>query len=62
MLWHSDLQATMKPRRQELWQRIIEATLQVMSEKGYPALTVNDITERARISRTQFYFLFQDKE
>lgn len=62
MRWRSDLKPSMKPRRQELWRSLVEATLKSISMRGYPATTVSHITEIAGINRTQFYFLFQDKE
>lgn len=52
----------MRPRRQELWKLLIEATLESIYARGYSETTVSDITELAGISRTQFYFLFQDKQ
>jgi len=52
----------MKPRRQDLWRGLVEATLASITERGYPATTIRDITERAGVNRTQFYFLFEDKE
>ncbi|MCW2988568.1 MAG: transcriptional repressor BetI, partial [Solirubrobacterales bacterium] len=42
--------------------RLLEATMQVVAEKGYAATTVADLTKRAGISRTTFYELFADKE
>jgi AcrR family transcriptional regulator len=42
--------------------RLLEATMQVVAEKGYAATTVADLTKRAGISRTTFYELFKDKE
>ncbi len=43
-------------------ERLLEATMQVVAEKGYAATTVADLTKRAGISRTTFYELFADKE
>jgi AcrR family transcriptional regulator len=42
--------------------RLLEATLRIVAEKGYAATTVADLTKRAGISRTTFYELFADKE
>jgi AcrR family transcriptional regulator len=42
--------------------RLLEATMQIVAEKGYAATTVADLTKRAGISRTTFYELFADKE
>jgi AcrR family transcriptional regulator len=42
--------------------RLLEGTMQVVTEKDYAAATVADLTKRAGISRTTFYELFADKE
>lgn len=42
--------------------RIILATAEVISERGYAATTVIDIAKRAGVSRKTFYELFADKE
>src|SRR4051794_6299838 len=42
--------------------RLLEATMAIVAEKGYAATTVADLTKRAGISRTTFYELFADKE
>jgi AcrR family transcriptional regulator len=43
-------------------ERLLEATMATVAEKGYAATTVADLTKRAGISRTTFYELFDDKE
>lgn len=43
-------------------ERLLEATMEVVAEKGYGPTTVADLTKRAGISRTTFYELFEDKE
>ena len=43
-------------------ERLLEATMRVVAEKGYAATTVADLTKQAGISRTTFYELFADKE
>jgi AcrR family transcriptional regulator len=43
-------------------QRLLEAAIRVVAEKGYAAMTVGDLTKRAGVSRTTFYELFDDKE
>jgi AcrR family transcriptional regulator len=43
-------------------ERLLEATMEVVAEKGYGPTTVADLTKRAGISRTTFYALFKDKE
>jgi AcrR family transcriptional regulator len=42
--------------------RLLEATMRIVAEKGYAATTVADLTKQAGISRTTFYELFADKE
>ncbi|HVY97266.1 MAG TPA: TetR/AcrR family transcriptional regulator [Solirubrobacterales bacterium] len=43
-------------------ERLLEATMKVVAEKGYGPTTVADLTREAGISRTTFYELFDDKE
>src|SRR5579871_2390209 len=38
-----------------------EAMIELITEKGFDAITVGDITERAMINRTTFYRHYQDK-
>ncbi len=42
--------------------RLLEAAVRVVAEKGYAATTVADLTREAGISRTTFYAMFEDKE
>jgi AcrR family transcriptional regulator len=42
--------------------RLLEATMRVVADKGYAATTVADLTREAGISRTTFYGFFADKE
>ncbi|HEV2973953.1 MAG TPA: TetR/AcrR family transcriptional regulator [Solirubrobacteraceae bacterium] len=42
-------------------QRILLAAARLAEEKGYPAVTVMDITKRARVDTRAFYGLFTDK-
>ena len=42
--------------------RLLDATAQVVAEKGYAATTVADIVARAGVSRRTFYEQFPDKE
>jgi AcrR family transcriptional regulator len=52
--------------REAVWQsqrgRLLFAIAQVVSEKGYAAVTVADIVDRASVSRSTFYEQFADKE
>jgi AcrR family transcriptional regulator len=43
-------------------ERLLEATMRVVADKGYAATTVGDLTAAAGISRTTFYEQFGDKE
>jgi len=43
-------------------ERLLEAAVRVVAEKGYAATTVADLTREAGISRTTFYEMFDDKE
>jgi AcrR family transcriptional regulator len=43
-------------------ERLLEAAIRVVAEKGYAATTVADLTREAGISRTTFYEMFGDKE
>lgn len=43
-------------------ERLLEAAIRVVAEKGYAATTVADLTREAGISRTTFYSMFKDKE
>lgn len=49
------------PRVDRTRKLIAEAFLDVMNEKGFEDLTVNDITEKAGINRVTFYAHFADK-
>ncbi len=43
-------------------ERIIDSIVHVCATKGYPTVTVEDITSYAGVSRRTFYDLFADKE
>jgi AcrR family transcriptional regulator len=42
--------------------RILDAMARLVSEKGYAAVTIDDVARRARISKRTFYDHFADKE
>ncbi|HEX3324342.1 MAG TPA: TetR/AcrR family transcriptional regulator [Solirubrobacterales bacterium] len=42
--------------------RLLDAAVEVVAEKGYGSTTVADLTREAGISRTTFYAMFEDKE
>lgn len=43
-------------------QQLREALFELILEKGYDLVTIEDITERANLGRTTFYLHFRDKE
>jgi AcrR family transcriptional regulator len=43
-------------------ERLLEAAVRMVAEKGYAATTVADLTREAGVSRTTFYAMFEDKE
>lgn len=42
-------------------QRLVDAAVEVFEEKGYQSSTIEDITQRANVSRTTFYLHFNTK-
>ena len=49
-------------RSQRTRHLLSEAFVQLMREKGYSAITVNDLIERANIGRSTFYSHYRDKD
>jgi AcrR family transcriptional regulator len=49
-------------RRLQTRALLIQTTLQLVLEKGYEAITIQDITDRADLGRGTFYIHFKDKE
>jgi AcrR family transcriptional regulator len=43
-------------------QRILWATVRLVAEKGFESVTVFDVTDRADVSRADFYELFESKD
>jgi len=43
-------------------ERLLDAAVRVVAEKGYGAMTIGDLTREAGVSRTTFYELFEDRE
>jgi AcrR family transcriptional regulator len=43
-------------------ERLLDAAVDVVAEKGYAATTIADLTKEAGVSRTTFYEMFPDKE
>lgn len=42
-------------------QYLVDALLELMQEKDFESISVNDIVKRACVSRSTFYFQFEDK-
>jgi len=49
-------------RRERRVREILEAAMRVFAEKGYPKATMEEIAERALLSRVALYKYFHDKE
>lgn len=49
-------------RRLETRRQLLDTTLQLILERGYDAITIQDITDRADLGRGTFYIHFRDKE
>jgi AcrR family transcriptional regulator len=49
-------------RRLQTRQLLLQTTLQLVLEKGYDAISVQNITDRADLGRGTFYIHFKDKE
>jgi AcrR family transcriptional regulator len=49
-------------RSQRTRQALSEAFVKLLKEKGYSAITVSDLIERANIGRSTFYSHYQDKD
>lgn len=52
------------PRRgkEEKAERMMEATLAVLSKKGYENTTINDVADAAKVSRGLLHYYFKDKK
>jgi len=49
-------------RKQHTRQQLKQAGIALVLEKGYDALTIQDITDRADVARATFYLYYKDKE
>ena len=52
----------MSTRANESKQRILLTAIDLIKEKGYDSVTLNDICTAADISKTTFYYYFESKE
>jgi AcrR family transcriptional regulator len=57
----TELEEKLDPRVKRTRQLLEQAFMDVLKEKGFQAITVQDITERAGVNRATFYAHFQDK-
>jgi len=53
--------ARRQPKSKDSKERLMTAAVEVFRTKGYDAATVDDIVERARLSRGAFYYYFTSK-
>lgn len=49
-------------RREERRERLLEAALEVVADKGWPATTVRDVCSRAKLTERYFYEAFGDRQ
>ncbi len=49
-------------KRQKAREKIVEAAYALFAERGFDAVTVTDIAERAEVGRTTFFRYFGDKQ
>ncbi len=56
-----EAEGKLDPRIKRTRALIEEAFLSILSEKSFPSISVQDITERAGVNRTTFYLHFTDK-
>src|SRR5262249_39919028 len=49
-------------RIQRTHELLRNALMQLIEERGYETITIQDITDRANVSRTTFYLHFRDKD
>jgi AcrR family transcriptional regulator len=61
--WEAAMQDKYEDRRVQRTRILLqEAMLALILEKGYEAVTVQDVIDRANVGRSTFYAHFQDKE
>ena len=62
MLSNSDYEPEkLDPRVKRTRQMLDQAFMELLAEKGFDAISVQDVTERAGVNRATFYAHFQDK-
>jgi AcrR family transcriptional regulator len=61
--WETNMEKNKEDRRINRTRKALQAALlELMVEKGYDAVTVQDVIDRADVGRSTFYAHFQDKE
>lgn len=55
------IEEKLDPRKRRTRQLLHQALVELMAEKGFDAISVQDIAERATINRATFYDHFEDK-
>ena len=58
----SNTESKIDPRVRRTRQLLRQALMELIPEKGYNAITVKDITERATLNRATFYLHYRDKD
>jgi len=58
----SKRQDRIDPRVRRTRQLLRDALIALIAEKGYDAITIQDITERATLNRATFYLHYRDKD
>jgi AcrR family transcriptional regulator len=61
MLAREEKAAKLDPRVKRIRELLVRAFNQLLEEKGYSGLTVQEITERTAINRATFYAHFRDQ-
>src|SRR5437016_4575586 len=62
MLLKQPEETKLDPRVKRTRGLLQQALMELMAEKSFPAITVQDIADRATINRATFYAHFEDKE
>lgn len=61
MDWQIDTLKFMGPRHSERHQKLTKAAIAVFAENGVAETNISDISDRAELARTQFYFAWEDR-
>jgi AcrR family transcriptional regulator len=61
MLSSLSIEEKMDPRVRRTRALLVQAFTEVLAEKGFQSISVQDITEKAGVNRTTFYLHFPDK-